>query len=81
MTLERSLMDTYGLKDAFIVPAAVNKSQVNAVIAEAASMYIAERLTENSFINMGYGDTPSRILNNLATLAESPSPACPLPAG
>ncbi len=81
MTLERSLMDTYGLKDAFIVPAAVNKSQVNAVIAEAASMYIAERLTENSFINMGYGDTPSRILNNLATLAESPITCVSLTGG
>lgn len=71
MQLERALMEAYGLKDAFIVPAAISKSQVNAIIAEAASMYISERLTANSVINIGYGDTPSRILNNLATLAES----------
>lgn len=31
----------------------------------AGAMYIADRLPENAFINMGYGDTPSRILNHL----------------
>ncbi|MDD3213737.1 MAG: sugar-binding transcriptional regulator [Eubacteriales bacterium] len=81
MKLERSLMETYHLKDAFIVPASLNKSQVNAAIAEAASMYIAERLTDNSFINMGYGDTPSRILNNLATMAENPITCVSLTGG
>ena len=34
-------------------------------------MYINERLKENSVINIGYGDTPGRVLNNLATMAES----------
>lgn len=70
MQLERSLIDQFGLKDAFVVPAAIDKRQVNAGIAEAASMYIGERLNANSVINIGYGDTPSKILNNLATLAE-----------
>ncbi|MCE5343921.1 MAG: sugar-binding transcriptional regulator [Eubacteriales bacterium] len=81
MELEHSLMDKFGLKDAFIVPAALDKSQINAGVAEAASMYIIERLTENSFINMGYGDTPSRTLNNLATLAESPITCVSLTGG
>ena len=81
MTLERSLMDAYGLKDAFVVPSPLSKSQVNAGVAEAASMYIAERLTESSFINMGYGDTPSRILNNLATIAERPITCVSLTGG
>ncbi len=81
MKLERSLMETFNLKDAFIVPAAMDKNQVNTVVAEAASMYIAERLTENSLINMGYGDTPSRILNNLATIAESPITCISLTGG
>ena len=35
-------------------------------------MYIRDRLGENSFINIGYGNTPSRILNNLATITEHP---------
>lgn len=70
MSLERALMERFTLKDAFIVPAVEEPSQVNASIARAASMYIQERLTANSCINIGYGDTPSRILNNLATIAE-----------
>ncbi|HNW86506.1 MAG TPA: sugar-binding transcriptional regulator [Candidatus Limiplasma sp.] len=81
MKLERGLMETYGLKDAFIVPSSLNKSQVNAGIAEAASMYIAERLSENSFINIGYGDTPNRVLNNLATMAEHPITCVSLTGG
>jgi len=81
MKLERGLMEEYGIKDAFIVPSSLNKNQVNTGIAEAASMYITERLTENSFINMGYGDTPSRILNNLATMAERPITCVSLTGG
>lgn len=81
MKLERSLMDRFGLRDAFIVPASVSKGQVNERIAEAASMYISERLTENSFINIGYGDTPNRVLNNLATMAEKPITCVSLTGG
>lgn len=70
MQLERGLIEQYALKDAFVVPASLDPLMVNANIAEAASMYISERLTPNSYINIGYGDTPSRVLNNLATMAE-----------
>ena len=35
-------------------------------------MYIHDRLDESSYINMGYGDTPGRILNHLANMSESP---------
>lgn len=36
-------------------------------------MYISSRIDDsNSFINMGYGDTQSRILNHLATVAGRP---------
>lgn len=81
MLLERSLMKEFGLQDAFVIPAAQSKSQVNASVAEAASMYIGERLDQNTFINIGYGDTPSRILNNLATLAEQPITCISLTGG
>ena len=70
MKLEKALIENYQLKDAFVVPAAIDKTMTNAGLAEAASMYISERLTRDSVINMGYGNTPSRILNNLATVAE-----------
>ena len=72
MLLERKLMSEYELSDAFVVPAAVDPTLTNAGVAEAASLYISERLSDSSTINIGYGDTPSRILNNLATIAEKP---------
>lgn len=81
MQLERSLMSEFGLKDAFVVPASIDRSMVNTGVAEAASMYISERLTQNSLLNIGYGDTPSRILNNLATLAEQPLTCVSLTGG
>lgn len=70
LIVEKKLMETFGLEDVFVVPAPGDPAQTNANIAEAASMYINERLHEGSVINIGYGDTPSRILNNLATTAE-----------
>ena len=72
MQLEKNLADTYGLKDTFIVPSPPSEIVVNENIARAAAMYISNRLDNNTFINMGYGDTQSRILNNLATITEYP---------
>ena len=67
---EQALMERYGLDDVFLVPGPSDPLQTNSNIAEAASMYIIERLHEGSVINIGYGDTPSRVLNNLATMTE-----------
>lgn len=72
MQLEKKLAETYNLKDTFIVPSPPGEISVNENVARAAAMYINNRLDNNSFINMGYGDTQSRILNNLATMAEYP---------
>jgi DNA-binding transcriptional regulator LsrR (DeoR family) len=68
MQLEKKLADTYKLKDTFIVPSPPSDMNVNENIAKAAALYISNRLESNTFINMGYGDTQSRILNNLATM-------------
>ena len=81
MLLERRLMSAFHLKDAFVVPAPIDPSAVNAGVAEAASLYISERLRDDSLINIGYGDTPSRILNNLATIAEQPLTCVSLTGG
>ena len=72
LMLEQKLTTQWNLKDVFVVPTPPNGSNLNETIAQAAAMYIGDRLTENMFINMGYGDTPSRVLNHLATIAESP---------
>lgn len=81
MLLERRLMSAFHLKDAFVVPAAIDPAAVNAGVAEAASLYISERLRDDSLINIGYGDTPNRILNNLATIAEQPLTCVSLTGG
>ena len=70
MELEQRLMEAYQLTDAFIVPADADPARCNANIAQAASMYLAERIHGDTVINIGYGDTLGRVLNNLATNAE-----------
>ena len=72
MELERELLGRFGLRDAFIVPGAATLSSPNESIAQAAAMYILRRAADGAFINMGYGDTTSRILNHLATAAQLP---------
>ena len=70
LLMERKLAEVYGLKDTLIAPTTPESTSSNENIARAAAMYISNRLDTNTFINMGYGETQSHILNNLATIAE-----------
>lgn len=81
MQLEKKLAETYNLKDTFIVSSPPSEINTNENIARAAAMYIKNRLEDNAFINMGYGDTQSRILNNLATMVEKPISVVSLTGG
>jgi len=81
MRTEQQLAEQWNLKDAFIVPTPPDSGLLNETVALAGAMYIADRLPENAFINMGYGDTPSRILNHLATRTESPISVVSLTGG
>lgn len=72
MQMEQQLMERYHLKDIFIMPAAVNPADCNERVAEAASMYIHDHLQPGGVISIGYGDTPSRVLNKLASMTEEP---------
>lgn len=72
MIVERELITQFGLKDAFVVPSPINEQDINESVAQAAAMYIHERLNKSGYINMGYGDTSSRILNHLANICEFP---------
>lgn len=71
LQVEQQLMKTWNLKDAYIIPTPPDANR-NESIARAAAMYISDRITENTFINMGYGDTPSRVLNHLANTTATP---------
>jgi Transcriptional regulator, contains sigma factor-related N-terminal domain len=70
--LEQDLMSHFHLNDVFTIPAAATLADLNESIAQAAAMYIIKRSEDNAFINMGYGDTTSRVLNHLAMAAEKP---------
>ena len=70
--MEQKLTDRFGLKDVFTVPGAGTLANLNESIAQAAAMYIIRRLGEDDFLNVGYGDTTSRVLNYLAMAAEKP---------
>lgn len=66
VSVERSLCDIFGLSDAFVVPTDANPDQRNESIAKAAAMYINDCFPACEVINIGYGDSASRVLNNLA---------------
>lgn len=72
MKIEQQLIKRFHLKDAFVVPSPIDKKKTNEGIAQAAAMYIHERIDQTSFLNIGYGDTTSRILNYLSNMSEFP---------
>ncbi|HCM27523.1 MAG TPA: sugar-binding protein [Treponema sp.] len=78
---EQKLIKKYHLNDVYIIPTPADPEQVNASIANAGSIYICDRLSENMLINMGYGDTAKKLLNNLATMTETPISCVSLTGG
>lgn len=81
MSMENALAERFGLKDTFIVPRTATLTAPNESIAQAAAMYILHRAEENAFINIGYGDTTSHILNHLATATQLPLHAVSMTGG
>lgn len=81
LKVEQELIRRWNLKDAFVVPSAPDRSSLNDTIAKAAAMYISDRITENTYINIGYGDTLGRVINHLATITEAPLSAVSLTGG
>lgn len=67
--IEQALTKHYQLKDVFIVPTD-DQDNINESIAQAAAMYINDMISDNAYINMGYGDTLGRVLNNLANISD-----------
>ena len=69
--METRLIETWHLKDCYVVPTNPDPSGVNDTIAKAASIYIANHITGNCYINFGYGDTSSRTIEYLARNLET----------
>ncbi len=70
MTIEQQLIRRFHLKDVFVVPTPQDEKETTENVAHAAAMYLNERISKNIYINMGYGDTTSRILNHLSDMSE-----------
>ena len=64
--LEQALVERYNLKDCYIVPAASDKEFKNESIAKAAALYVRNHMSDNCYLNFGYGDTVIRTLNHLS---------------
>lgn len=67
MEVERTLIDRFGLEDAFVVPTPAHAADLTQSIAQAASVYISDHLRADGYLNIGYGDMTGLILNNLAS--------------
>lgn len=70
MKLEQDIIKRYGLNDVFTIPRGETLHDLRESIAQAAAMYISKRCGENAFINIGYGQTTSLVLNHLAGMVE-----------
>ena len=66
VSAEQLLIDRFGLKDAFVVPTPLDSSAINQSIAQSAAHYVSDHLREDGYLNIGYGDTVSRMLGVLA---------------
>ena len=72
LRLSQKLRDRWNLKNVLVIPTPDDRTLTNEYFAMAAANYLADQVTENTFINMGYGDTPSRVLNHLANITDVP---------
>ena len=66
VSAEQLLIDRFGLKDTFVVPTPLDSSAINQSIAQGAAHYVSDHLREDGYLNIGYGDTVSRMLGFLA---------------
>lgn len=66
VSAEQLLIDRFDLKDAFVIPTPLDSSAINQSIAQGAAHYVSDHLREDGYLNIGYGDTVSRMLGFLA---------------
>ena len=79
--LEIDICKKFALDDAFIVPSPKDETRLNEIIGQAACNWLNMRLTEDSVINIGYGDTVSYTINALAASSQGSWSAISLTGG
>lgn len=71
MELENRLIERYKLQDVFVVPS-TSQEKKNISVANAAAMYLNDRIHEDAYINVGYGETVNHVINELAQITSTP---------
>ena len=57
ITLERRLVERFGLAEAVVVPSAGDDEQAAATVGQAAALYLVERMRDGMSIGVGWGAT------------------------
>ena len=52
MQQERAVIEHFGLRDAYVVPAPMADETLNDSLARAASMYVSQHIEDGAFVNM-----------------------------
>lgn len=81
MELELALRENFGLADACLVPTPKREEDLGSSIAQNASLYISDHLRAGGFLNIGYGDMTSMVLNQLAGIRTEPMNVVSLSGG
>lgn len=64
--LEQELIEKYHLKDCYVIPTSSDKDSRTESLAKAAAVYVRNHITDNCYLNFGYGETVIRTLNHLS---------------
>ena len=67
--LENKLKEKYNLEDVLIIPTG-EEENLKSILGKAAAIYIENLLENNSYINIGYGETLNSLIDNLTKTSE-----------
>lgn len=67
--LENKLKEKYNLEDVLIIPTG-EEENLKSILGKAAAIYIENLLEDNSYINIGYGETLNSLIDNLTKTSE-----------
>lgn len=81
LTLSQNLRKIYNLNEVYVIPSSGDFKNLNDNLAEAGAYYLLDRISDNTYINVGYGDTLSKLLNRMATIADNPISVISLTGG
>ena len=69
MELEKDIMERFSLEDVLIVPVS-SPENINETLGKAAAIYLNSLIKDNTFINVGYGDTINYLISYLASISD-----------